>query len=94
MKKKTIIITSIIIVCLLIIAIYSHSTPERSIRTYLFFHGHPVECFKTTVFKSREDSQYGKQYSCKNPGIGFDFFSCKKILGFIWVVDKENSGGG
>lgn len=90
------IMIKIIMVPALILALLaiSHSTPQISIRTYLFFHGYPLQSIRTTVFPSRNDVQYGKQYSCKNPSIGFDFFSAKKILRIFWVVDVKNSGGG
>lgn len=72
--------------------LFSHSNPERAIRTYLFLDGYLTKAFITEVSISDEVPWKGKYY-CKNPGIGPDFIAAeKKDLG-LWYVDLEHSGG-
>jgi hypothetical protein len=70
----------------------SHSTPERSIRAYLFFTGHLTNALKTEIHMSNEMPWKGKYY-CKNPAIGPDFIAVKKRNLGLWYVDLKNSGG-
>ena len=93
MKKKASILF-ILVVLFLGCYVFFHSIPERSIRTYLFFDGYVIDSFRAEVFIGRDDKQYGKQYSTKNPGIGPDFISVNKGAFGLWFVDLENSGGG
>lgn len=73
--------------------LFSHSTPERSIRTYLFFDGYLAKAFITDVYMSNDESWKNKYY-CKNPGIGPDFIAVEKSNLGLWYVDLKNSGGG
>ncbi|WP_246615548.1 hypothetical protein [Clostridium thailandense] len=73
--------------------LFCHSTPERLIRTDLFFTGHLIGAFTTDVFKNGMDLQYGQFYSCKNPGIGPDHYAFFKKNGF-WYINRNGTGGG
>lgn len=72
--------------------LFSHSTPERSIRTYLFFDGYLAKALKTEVCMSNE-TPWKDKYYCKNPGIGPDFIAVEKSNLGLWYVDVKNSGG-
>lgn len=94
--KETIV--SLLILVIMVVAFIgtyflSHSTPERSIRTYLFFDGYLTKAFITEVHMSNEAPWKGKYY-CKNPGIGPDFIAVKKGDLGLWHVDLKHSGGG
>lgn len=91
--KKGIIFSIITVVILSGTYLFSHSTPERSIRTYLFFHGYLTKALRTEICMSNESPWKGKYY-CKNPGIGPDFIAVKKTNLGLWYVDLKNSGGG
>ncbi|WP_160689205.1 hypothetical protein [Clostridium sp. C2-6-12] len=95
MKKsvKKSILLSLITVFFIITYIFCHSTPERSIKSYLFFNGYSVNAFITEVYMCNDDSFAGKYY-CKNPGIGPDSIAVKKSNFELWYVDLQNSGGG
>jgi hypothetical protein len=84
----------IIIILFVVLFVFSHSTPQRAIRTNLIFKGYPVKALQTEVYKSAIDIQYGQFYSCKNPGIGSDFYSCKKVIFGLWFIDWTKTGGG
>ncbi|MFT8352025.1 hypothetical protein [Clostridium saccharoperbutylacetonicum] len=73
--------------------LFSHSTPEKSIRTYLFFNGYLAKALKTDIYMSNETPWKGKYY-CENPGIGPDFIAVEKSNLGLWYVDLKNSGGG
>lgn len=93
MKKS--VSTFLVLVFLLVgIFLFCHSTPERTIRTYLFFDGHMIDSIRTEVFPGRIDLQYGEQYCTKNPAIGPDFISVDKGVMGLWFVNKKTSGGG
>lgn len=91
--KKAIISFLIEVVVLIGTYLFSHSTPERAIRTYLFFDGYLTKAFITEVFMSNEAPWKGKYY-CKNPGIGPDFIAVEKGDLGLWYVDLKHSGGG
>jgi hypothetical protein len=90
--KKVIILPIVAVVMLVGVYLFCHSTPVRSIRTYLFFNGYFTKALKTEVCISNEVSWKGKYY-CNNPGIGPDFIAVKKRLLGLWYVDPKNSGG-
>ena len=92
--KKQASLLFILVVLFLGFYVFCHSIPERSIRTYLFFDGHVIDSIRAEVFIGRDDMQYGKQYSTKNPGIGPDFISVNRGVFGLWFVDLKNSGGG
>ena len=73
--------------------LFCHSTPDKSIRTYLFFNGYLVKALKTEIYMSNGTPWKGKYY-CKNPGIGPDFIAVEKSNLGLWSVDLKNSGGG
>lgn len=87
------IIFAIIVSTSVVIYLLSHSTPERSIRTYLFFDGYLAKALQTDVYMSNRTPEKGKYY-CKNPGIGPDFIAVEKSNLGLWYVDLKNSGGG
>lgn len=101
MKITKTIVSLIMAIVFLIIAVgvfietylFSHSTPERSIKTYLFFDGYLTKAFITEVYMSNEVPWMGKYY-CKNPGIGPDFIAVEKGDLGLWYVDLKHSGGG
>ena len=91
--KKVIIISVIIVVVLLGIYLFCHSTPEMSIRSNLFLKGHFISAFTTDVYKTVMDSQYGQFYACKNPAIGPSHYAFIKNNGF-WYINWSGTGGG
>lgn len=94
--KKILIIGTLLVIIIIALSklyFFDHSTPERAIRTSLFLDGYCIKAFKTEVYKNGVDRQYGLQYSCKNPAIGADFYTCVKRNG-LWFVDGSKSGGG
>jgi hypothetical protein len=91
-------IVSLLILIIVVVAfigtyLFSHSTPERSIRTYLFFDGYLTKAFRTEVHMSSEVPWKGKYY-CTNPGVGPDFIAVDKGNLGLWYVDLKHSGGG
>jgi hypothetical protein len=73
--------------------LFCNSTPEKSIRTHLFFNGYLAKALKTDIYMSNEIPWKGKYY-CENPGIGPDFIAVEKSNLGLWYVDLKNSGGG
>lgn len=73
--------------------LFCHLTPEKAIRTDLFFSGYIVGALKTEVFISNE-APWKDRYFCKNPGIGPDFIAVRKGELGLWYIDYKNSGGG
>lgn len=90
---KKYIIFVIIILAFVGSYLFCNSTPEKSIRTYLFFNGYLAKALKTDIYMSNETPWKGKYY-CKNPGIGPDFIAVEKSNLGLWYVDLKNSGGG
>ena len=89
-----------LLICFLALCIFSismflftHSTPERAVKSNLIFDGYVIDGFKTEICISNESPWKGKYY-CANPSIGADFYSVKKGILNLWFVDIENSGGG
>jgi len=91
--KKFIISFIVIIVVFLGTYLFSHSTPERAIRSSLFFNGHFIGALTTEVYKAEMDSQYGQFYSCKNPRIGQYEYSFIKKNG-LWYINWNGTGEG
>ena len=89
-KKYTVFI---IIILAVVLFVFSHSTPQRAIRTSLI-KDYPIKALQTEVYKSDTDIQFGQRYSCKNPGIGSDFYTCKKGIVGLWFIDWTKTGGG
>ena len=75
--KKVIVLPLMVVVILIGAYLFTHSTPERSIRAYLFFSGYLTKALKTEVYLSNESPWKGKYY-CKNPSIGPDFIAVEK----------------
>lgn len=71
--------------------LFCHSSPERIIRSNLFMNGHFINAFRTEIFISAEDKQFGKLYSCKNPTLGPDHYAFKKENG-LWYIDWDGTG--
>ena len=93
-KQKNKVALIILGLVFLSICFYSicHSTPQRAIRTNLFFNGYVIKALKTEICVSNEDPWVGMYY-CINPPIGSDFYAVKKDnLGF-WHIDYKKSGG-
>lgn len=53
-----------------------------------------IDSLKTEIVIGRNDIQYGKQYSTKNPGIGPDYISVNREAFWLWFVNLKDSGGG
>lgn len=96
LKNKVFKIISICIILSLYIALYVfiHLTPERVIRADLFKQGYYKEAFKTEIYKSQIDTQYGERYSCKNPAIGPDFYYIDEGTFGLWYINLGDTGGG
>lgn len=92
-STKKFILFSLIAVFFIITYVFCHFTPERSIKTYLFFNGYFASAFITEVYMHNTPPFNGKYY-CKNPGVGPDSIAVKKSNFDIWYVDLQNSGGG
>lgn len=73
---------------------FAHSTPERAIRANLLEDGYFVKAFTTEVYKNYLDPQYGQKYSCRNPRVGVDHYSCVKEFGVLWYVNPYGTGEG
>lgn len=87
------ILFSLIAVFFIITYVFCHSTPERSIKSYLFFDGYFANAIITEVCM-HSDPHFNGKYYCKNPGIGPDSIAVKKSDFELWYVDLQNSGGG
>lgn len=74
--------------------IFVHSSPERVVREYLIGQGYFIKAFETEVYKSSVSPEYGQQYSCKNPGIGPDFFTFKRGFLNLYFTNHDGTGGG
>ena len=91
---KNVIISFIAIVMVFLGAyLFNHSTPERLIRSNLFFNGHFIGALTTEVYKGEIDSQYGQFYFCKNPRIGPYKYSFIKKNG-LWYINWNGTGEG
>jgi len=73
--------------------LFSHSRPERSLRSSLFFDGHFIGALTTDIYKGEMDSQYGQFYSCRNPKIGPSECSFIKKQVF-WYINWNGTGEG
>ena len=73
--------------------LFCHSTPERVIRSDLFFEGHIIGAFNTDVYKGGVDLQYGQFYVCRNPAIGPDQYTLIEKNG-LWYINLNGTGGG
>jgi hypothetical protein len=73
--------------------LFRHSTPERLIRSNLFFIGYFISAFTTDIYKAEIDSQYGQFYACKNPAIGPDRYAFIRENG-LWYINWNGTGGG
>jgi hypothetical protein len=85
----------ILIVALIFIGgyLYIHATPERLIRSNLFFNGYFTTAFTTDIDKTNIDMQYGQFYACKNPAIGPDHYAFIRKNG-LWYINWNGTGGG
>lgn len=92
-RLKKLIIFIIIVLAFVGIYLFSHSTPERSVRSNLFFNGHLIAAFTTDIYKANIDLQYGQFYACKNPAIGPDHYTFIKKNG-LWFINWNGTGGG
>lgn len=54
--KKVLISFVIIVIMFVGVYLFSHSTPERLIRTDLFLNGHIIGAFTTDIYKAQIDS--------------------------------------
>lgn len=70
------------------IYLFCHLTPERAIRTDLFFRRYIIGALKTEI------SPWKDKYFCKNSGIGSDFIAVRKGELGLWHIDYKNSGVG
>ena len=103
-RKRSMILIAIVLSISIGIAwryvyLFCHSTPERVIRTDLFFvRHHFVDAFRTKI--SEYPIRYKPdiaRYVCKDPAIGPDFYSVDyKYLGKFkfWYIYWPGTGGG
>lgn len=88
----------VILLCLILIFtplyIYSHSTPERAIRSMLFYSGHFKSAFTTEIYKLGNDPDYGEQYSCRSPKVGPQHITLYKSEIGLWHINRSGSGEG
>lgn len=104
-RRKWIVIPLAIIICISIgigcgyLYLFCHSTPERVIRTDLFFARHHfIDAFRTQIneYPVRYKPDIAR-YTCRNPSIGPDFYSIDyKYLGQFkfWYIYWPGTGGG
>jgi hypothetical protein len=92
-SRKKIIIFLVIIAVFVGTYLFRHSTPERLVRSNLFFKGYFISAFTTDIYKAEIDSQYGQFYACKNPAIGPDRYAFIKENG-LWYINWNGTGGG
>lgn len=95
-RNKTIISLIVIVFCSLYLFI--HSSPERVIRSSLFFQHYFVDSFKTHIVEDPIGfTNHSTRYYCVDPGIGPDRYNIEfKYIGKfkLYYIDWKHTGGG